>query len=166
MQLGPIDSNAKISELFHNDSPFIVSRVGLGGETIVAACTMANTPIPSQGINWFFNNAGFYGTSDFNRFSQMYFDGCKNSDLHAYWGFPGFIEVEDFLVPQDRILIDPAALESFRFDDPWTKNLAGKKILVIHPFKATIENQQNLDQSIYLTRCRMDIVRVDPIYRW
>jgi hypothetical protein len=49
--------------------------------------------------------------------------------------------MEDFLVPDNKILIEPSALESFRFENPWSKELAGKKILIISPFKSTIDKQ-------------------------
>lgn len=148
-RLNPEDSNRKIGELIDNGESFLVSRVGLGGETIVSAFTMANSLIPQQGIYWLHNNAGFYGSNDYRRFSQMYSDGCKNSDVHAYWHFQGFIEVEDFLVPNDKILIDPSALESFRFENPWTEKLKGKKILVINPFKSEIDSQLLVKDKIW-----------------
>lgn len=140
-RLNPNDSNDSISELIDKNIPFLVSRVGLGGETIVSAFETAKQPVPIQGIQWLNNNAGFYGSSDYRRFANLYSEGCKNSDLHAYWNFPGFIEMEDFLVPKDKILIDPSALESFRFDCPWSKKLEGKRILIINPFKSTIDSQ-------------------------
>jgi hypothetical protein len=110
---------------------------------------MANQPIPQQGIFWLHNNAGFYGTNEYRRFSKMYSDGCKNSDLHAYWNFQGFVELEDYLVPIDKPLIDPSALESFRFGSPWTEGLKGKKILVINPFKSQIDSQLSTKDKIW-----------------
>ena len=57
--------------------------------------------------------------------------------------------MEDFLVPEDKMLIDPSALESFRFDSPWTKELKGKKILIISPFKSTIDEQLRVKDKIW-----------------
>lgn len=79
----------------------------------------------------------------------MYSDGCKNSDIHAYWNFQGFVELEDFLVPIDKPLIDPSALESFRFENPWTEGLKGKKVLVINPFKTQIDSQLSIKDKIW-----------------
>ena len=148
-RLSPEDSNKHISDILLNNKNFLITRVGLGGETMVSAFKLANQTIPQQGINWIYNNAGFYGNPDFNRFSNLYGDACKNCDLHAYWNYPGFIEMEDFLVPEDKILIDPSALESFRFTNPWSKNLIGKKVLIISPFKKEIDNQLIIKDKIW-----------------
>lgn len=47
-RLNPEDSNSKIRELLDSNKPFLISRVGLGGETVVSAFTMVNQPIPQQ----------------------------------------------------------------------------------------------------------------------
>jgi hypothetical protein len=148
-RLSPNESNDIISELLKNNNNFLISRVGLGGETIVSAFKISNQQIPKEGIYWFYNNAGFYGEPNFDRFSTLYGDACKNSDLHAYWNYPGFIEMEDLLVPNEKVLIDISSLESFRFDNPWTKHLKGKKILIINPFKTEIDNQLKIRDKLW-----------------
>jgi len=148
-RLNPEDSNNEISKLILNNPNFLISRVGLGGETAISALTIANQQVPPQVIQWFTINAGFYGSSDYKTYSFMYKNSCEISDLHAYWSHPGFIELEDFLVPSNKKLLDPSSLESFRFNDPWTKNLKGKKVLVISPFKETIESQLKNKDKIW-----------------
>ena len=148
-RLSPNNSNDKISEIIQTNNNFLITRVGLGGETIVSACYLAKQQIPHQGIHWLYNNAGFYGDQEFDRFSNLYGDACKNSDLHAYWNYPGFVELEDFLVPENKTLIDPGGLESFRFNNPWSKNLKEKKILIISPFKDEIDAQLKVKDKIW-----------------
>lgn len=140
-RLSAEDSNLSIENLIKTNSNFFVTRVGLGGETAVSALVL-NGQIPNQQVlSWFFVNAGFYGSNDFLTYSKLYKEACNNSDLHAYWNFEGFVEMEDFLVPRDKILLEPGALESFRFETPWSKEFECKKILIISPFKSTIDNQ-------------------------
>lgn len=143
------DSNKKISEMIHTGIPFSVARVGLGGETAVTVMSLVNQQIPKNIIDWFFINAGFYGSNDFLTYANLYRDACRNSDLQAYWNFPGFVEMEDFLVPEDKILIEPGSLESFRCVEPWTKHLQGKKVLIISPFKNSILTQLEKRQTIW-----------------
>lgn len=135
------ESNKFIETLIESEKPFLISRIGLGGETIASVLTLNNMSLPPQATNWFHINAGFYGTTDYKRFAKMYKDGFENSDATAYWNFPGFQELEDFLVPEEKPLLDISSLESFRIDNPWTRLLRGKKILIVHPFKETIQNQ-------------------------
>jgi hypothetical protein len=47
------------------------------------------------------------------------------------------------------VLIDPGSLESFKFDKPWTWNFEGKKILIISPFKSTIDNQLSKSDKLW-----------------
>lgn len=140
-RFSPDESNNMISDIIKKNKSFQITRVGLGGETAVSAITLSGGQLNQQILSWFFINAGFYGSNDYLTYSKLYKNACDNSDLHAYWNYPGFIEMEDYLVPENKILIDPSALESFRFENPWTKELSGKKVLIISPFKDTIDNQ-------------------------
>lgn len=148
-RLSPEDSNLSIQNLIQTNSNFFVTRVGLGGETAVSALVL-NGQMPNQQVlSWFFVNAGFYGSNDFMTYANLYKESCNNSDLHAYWSFQGFVEVEDFLVPEEKILLEPGSLESFRFESPWTKEFLGKKILIVSPFKSTIDNQLLVKDKIW-----------------
>jgi len=148
-RLNPEESNQRIIDLIKSNSSFLITRVGLGGETAVSVLTLVNQQIPQHILQWFYVNAGFYGQPNFQTYSKLYKDSCNNSDLHAYWNFQGFVEMEDYLVPEDKTLIDPSALESFRFDNPWTKELIGKKVLIISPFKNTIDKQLIIKDKIW-----------------
>jgi len=146
-RLNPQDSNNKIAEIINNN--VLITRVGLGGETAISALALNNISIPQHVFNWFYINAGFYGNQNYITYAMMYKGACDNSDLHAYWNFDGFVEMEDFLVPNNKLLIEPSALESFRFDNPWTEKLKGKKVLIIHPFKETIDKQLLIKDKIW-----------------
>ena len=143
------ESNDSISKLVQSKENFLISRVGLGGETAISALVLANQQIPQHVYNWFYINAGFYGSTNLITYAKYYKSACESCDLHAYWNFQGFIEMEDFLVPEDKTLIDVSALESFRFDNPWTEHLKGKKILIINPFKETIDKQLLVKDKIW-----------------
>ena len=154
-RLSPDESNLRIKNLIESGIPFSVTRVGLGGETAVSALTLSGQNIPENVRSWFYINAGFYGTDNLIDYSNMYKRALENSDLVAYWNFPGFIEMEDFLVPENKELIDISALESFRFNDPRTKMLSNKKVLVINPFKDTIDSQLNNKKRVLIISKRI-----------
>lgn len=150
-----------IHDLTKSDKKYLITRAGTA-EMLITVLTLVNQQIPPQGYQWFFVNAGFYGTYDFREYARLYKAACDNCDLNAYWGFQGFIELEDFLIPENKTLIEPGSLESFRSDNPWTKNLEGKKILIVSPLKKSIdkqlenkskiwENQDVLPNATYIT---------------
>jgi hypothetical protein len=143
------ESNDSISKLVQSKENFLISRVGLGGETAISALILTNQQIPQHIYNWFYINAGFYGSTNLITYAKYYKSACESCDLHAYWNQQGFIEMEDFLVPEEKKLIDVSALESFRFDNPWTEYLKDKKVLIINPFKETIDKQLLVKDKIW-----------------
>jgi hypothetical protein len=148
-RLNPEDSCKSIENFISKNEPFLITRIGLGGETMVTYFILNNIQPTSQSIYYLHNNAGFYGTNDYNRFANLYGDACKNCDAHVYWNFPGFVEMENFLVPENKNLLEPSCLESFRFIDAWTKNLKDKKVLIINPFKNEIDYQLSRKDKIW-----------------
>jgi hypothetical protein len=152
-QILPIEeSNNRISKLIESNKPFLVSRVGLGGGTAITALTLARQPINPQFYIWVYHTEGFYGTPNFERFVNLYSSPFQISDLQAYWGdpsFPGFIEFENYITPPNQTLIEPGSLDAYAFENPWTEKLSGKKILIIHSFKDTIEEQLKVKDKIW-----------------
>ena len=59
--------------------------------------------------------------------------------------------MEDYIptIPENIILGNIRELEPWFFNNPWTKALEGKKILVIHPFENTIQSQYLNRDNIY-----------------
>jgi hypothetical protein len=143
------ESNERIKTLIQKGDPFLVSRIGLGGESLVSALTLNNSMINDAVKQWFYVNAGFYGTDNYRDFAILYKKACESGDLHAYWNNDSFRQVEDFLVPQNKTLVDPSVLESFRCRNPWTSELKGKKILIVHPFKKTIDEQLKVKNKLW-----------------
>jgi hypothetical protein len=85
------------------------------------------------------------------RFSELYrerlreFDGCALSLQH------GESKILTQCCPQAKRL-NRHALEPWRFDAPWSARLAGKKVLVIHPYEPSIRSQFARRASIWPQR--------------
>lgn len=95
-------------------------------------------------------NAGFFPNEPqaLKRFAEEMRRDCKMADAFAVWFFP----MEDYCIatygnPQEIIL--PRSLEPWYVDRPWTAALAGKKVLVIHPFKDTILQQYEKREKLF-----------------
>lgn len=86
------------------------------------------------------NNAGFFpeDVSLLPRFARMMKDDITEMDLCGAW-------LNEYLLKDyfrsSVEFCDLGSLEPYDFDAPWTSHLAGKKVLVIHPFADTIERQ-------------------------
>lgn len=85
-------------------------------------------------------NVGFFPANQTNveRFVSHYTSQLRMVDALAYWGWvPG----ESLLIRQHcpgARLFEALALEPYLLEDPWTRALEGKRVLVIHPFKESI----------------------------
>ncbi len=93
-----------------------------------------------KSIKYLCINAGFF-PQDLQlaeRFCELMLDCAKEVDVLGSW-----LNYEKLVYPHDEVKrVNLSNLEPF--DDsgnPWSRHLAGKKVLVVHPFASTIESQ-------------------------
>jgi hypothetical protein len=88
------------------------------------------------------NNAGFFPADDnsLDAFSGLYLDILRQADALAVW----FNQYEDVICNtycRDAELVHLDCLAPYHFANPWSLRLAGRKVLVIHPFAESIQRQ-------------------------
>ena len=86
-----------------------------------------------------------------DRFCEIFLSAVEAMDILAAWGPPG----EPALIRRyagAAKLIQYNALEPYRFAEPWSAALEGKRVLVIHPFTETIAKQVALRDKIWTDR--------------
>lgn len=98
-------------------------------------------------------NAGFFPATDENlfKFGEIMLDSCKVVDLYGVW----FNIMEDFVIKKFSPKAKTTyleALEPYRYHKPWSKALEGKNVLIIHPFKESIEQQYIKYDKIFLNK--------------
>ncbi len=88
-------------------------------------------------------NAGFFPTDDYHltRFACELLELTRNVDLFAIWGNVFERKLCAEYLPDSAKIINLARLSAVTKANSWTKHLKGKKVLIIHPFKETIEEQ-------------------------
>lgn len=90
------------------------------------------------------SNAGFF-PNDFKFIEKFceHFMKCM-ADCDVAGCFPKLVPGETFLwkttAPTAKLILSQA-LEPYHFDKPWSFALAGKRVLVVHPFAKSIEQQ-------------------------
>jgi hypothetical protein len=94
-------------------------------------------------------NAGIFPITDqlLNRFAQRYADALSEVDLLGFWQTTDQARWLASL-PQPPALVPLSALEPYFYQQPWTAALAGRRVLVVHPFAATIASQYFQKRSI------------------
>jgi len=88
------------------------------------------------------NNAGYFPVDDssLDAFAELYLEHLPQVDVMGVW-FNQYENVICNCYCQKSELIDFDCLEPFRFATPWSSGLAGRKVLVIHPFVESIRKQ-------------------------
>lgn len=94
--------------------------------------------------------SGFFPATDeaLETFSKIYLNSIKSIDILGVW----YRQKEDFIIKNycpNAYLTGIQALEPYFFQDPWSKILKGKKVLVIHPFEYSIRKQYAKRQFLF-----------------
>jgi hypothetical protein len=88
------------------------------------------------------NNAGFFPANKITiqQFSDLMIEDMKQIDVLGSWRIEERLLLRHFPNAK-RVALN--SLEPYLSENPWSEALAGKKVLVIHPFNVTIERQYN-----------------------
>lgn len=122
---------------------FAVSRIGIGGETLVSYEMETSGNFSERSMFYLKTIAGFYG-DDVNHFVEEYIKGIVCADLQVVWDSTIISEPQKYLFnkySQKSIKIKNRAIEPFYFNNPWSEALEGKKVLIVHPFEESITKQ-------------------------
>ena len=138
--------NTHIASLLQSGQPFMVSRLGMvEWECVLHYCYHRKSGMPyTDRIRRVLpNNAGFFPPTDdmLDRFSILYLETIKKVDA---LGIYNFAPHEYIIGPQfcpNAQLMDWRSLEPFYHTNPWSAELAGKKVIVVYPFSKSIEKQ-------------------------
>lgn len=156
--------NQMIIDRIRDGKPFMIGRLGETELRVIMSGLLNEFPVINplrkrkillhECYNWC-DGAGFF-PKDINLvpdFTRVYLEACKEVDILAVWFNRYEDYISDIYAPQAEIcrfqtlnmfLLKPD------YEDIWTKELAGKKVLVISPFAETIKNQyKNRDQLFF-----------------
>ena len=93
------------------------------------------------------NNAGFFSADDpkyIERFCKLLLDDISYIDILGSWQTRESY-ISDRLVGAKKVLLP--FLEPYWGDQPWSRALQGKKVLVVHPFAQLIEKQYHNNRT-------------------
>lgn len=150
--LNAYEIQKKISDGIDSENSFLVGRYGSTELLVMRNMEFElNREIPSslqQLVQWsgFFPNDIQY----VNKFVDIMKKTSNECDVFGFW----FNEFEEYFVkkyvPQNANCTYLFNIEPWSNPhNPWTKRLEGKKVLVIHPFAETIEQQYQCRKEIF-----------------
>jgi len=154
------EASDQIRNLLTNNKPCMICRMGLGELRVIVNYIDISNPASflQKSLDYIterrdrfwwdpyhktdlYNFSGFFPPTDemLSRFSVDMLKDMKEIDLLGSWRKQEN-RLNDYL-PPNLIRIRLADLDSFLHPNPWSEALAGKKVLVIHPFEESIKQQ-------------------------
>ena len=140
------EGHDRVSDLISRNEPLLVARLG----SVELSCLrfyLEKRGVKSKGYSrkiktTMANPAGFFPTDDasLDAFAELYLEHLPQIDAMGVW----YNQYEDVICNtfcRDAELVDLDCLEPFRFNNPWSSRLAGRKVLVVHPFVESIKKQ-------------------------
>jgi hypothetical protein len=140
------EGNDRIAALVSEAKPLLVARLG----SVELSCLrfyLEKRGAKKRGYNGkikatMANPAGFFPVDDasLDAFAELYLEQLPHVDAMGVW----FNQYEDVICNtwcRNAELVDFDSLEPFRFNNPWSSRLAGRKVLVVHPFVESIQKQ-------------------------
>ena len=136
--------NDRIGQMIKSGKPFMISR--FGGTELFAMRTVefSRTDKMEKAIKNMDAWSGFFPADSklLYKFNELMKEDCKQLDIIGIW----YLKYEDYYIKHYCTSLKAAghlmSIEPWNcMDNPWTECLKGKKVLVIHPFKNTIEAQ-------------------------
>ena len=136
----------RVADVVATGEPVMISRLG----AVELAClrhylerrVSTNIPYRKRIRTSMSNQAGFFPDDDdsLDAFARLYLKHLSEIDVMGVW----FNQYEDIVCKNycgNATLVDLDCLEPFRFSNPWSAWLAGRKVLVVHPFVDSIRKQ-------------------------
>ena len=80
------------------------------------------------------------------KFAQLFLQDCREIDVLGSW-LQSEREVRAFYPQAKTVMIED--LEPYFHQNPWSEVLTGRKVLVIHPFVASIESQYRKRKQLF-----------------
>ncbi|MEQ8383453.1 MAG: hypothetical protein RH949_13940 [Coleofasciculus sp. A1-SPW-01] len=145
--LNPTDGNLLISELLRLNSPVAIGKIGSVENWAIRYFLQHRSS--SINVVWshelyrdIYEKAGVFPQQDniFNSFILEFLESIKQLDVLAVWYNRGESNIVKSHAYQAK-LTSLLAIEPYYHQEPWSQNLANKKILVIHPFTESIKQQ-------------------------
>jgi hypothetical protein len=151
------EGNSLIREALIAGGPYLAGRAG----TVELDCIThhletrrgraSKKDYPESVVFMMSNNAGFFpatnGTLD--RFAEQYLEAVRQLDAMCVWFNRGESDLaREFCSRAD--LVPLRSLEPYYHEEPWSIELAGKRVLVVHPFADSIvENYEQRRRLLF-----------------
>lgn len=143
------DASELIAKYIKSNKPFMIARFG----AVEMRCIdqfLKGKQYNNKIKHMIKVNAGVFPNDKetMDKFSEFYLECSKNIDVLSLWQVKGEANVVRKYCYKSSY-INLIGLEPYYFNNPWSKELKDKRVLIIHPFKETILKQYNNKEKIF-----------------
>ena len=143
------DGNRIIGQNLSSKKPFMCVRLG----AVEARCIdkwMNNKPFTAENMDQIHYAAGVYpqDESTVKRFCEIYTNALQNTDVLGIWSVIGEKKIMEAYCPSSK-LIPLRSIEPYYHKNPWSAELEGKRVLIVHPFVESIKNQYDRREKLF-----------------
>lgn len=137
------ETSLSLVDLLRSGNAFFAGRYGANEMNAMAVYDLGIKSKMKQVKHEMCNGAGFFmkNQKDLNRFSEIMIDSTRELDYIAIWN----LSLEEYYIKKyaskDVLMSRLRYFEPWYAEKPWTSELQGKKVVVIHPFDETIKTQ-------------------------
>jgi hypothetical protein len=147
--------NQTVYELLNSSKPILITRFGSAELTVMLnRFYILNGKLKKWDLNrinlGIFNCSGVFPTNQntLERFSDLYISCLPGIDALAVWyNYGEHIFHKKYF--KEAPLFPLESLEPFRFRSPWSKALAGKKVLVVLPYEKSVKEQYSKKEFLF-----------------
>jgi hypothetical protein len=147
-QLTAEQANAAIVQMLRNQQPSLVGRIGHTEGRIVGEALFRGSRFGRLTKKQAHQNAGIFPLSSplLSGFAEIYAASIAQADLLGFWQTTFQARLLAECYPNIPLAPLPA-LEPYLQASPWSCALEGRRVLVVHPFAATILQQYGVKRS-------------------
>lgn len=137
------EGNRYIGRAIESEKPFVASRFGSTELSVILRreAYKHHRPYKNNDSNLCILSGFFPDNLELmDKFANDMLEMIGEIDLLCVW----FSSLEEYIIGEympRTMLTRLTAVEPYAYSDPWSKNLKGKKVLVIHPFEESILQQ-------------------------
>lgn len=144
------EGNAYIIKKIKSGNPFFATRIGATELEVLSYHLYKRGNFDDYIKEKAHKHAGIFPeTNDgLDKFSKIYLQAINLADCIGIW----YNKNEGKIIQKQNDyckLTELRSLEPYYWNDPWSKYLDGKNVLVIHPFKESIEEQYRKRDKIF-----------------
>lgn len=147
--LSGAQGNKYIFDKIKGEDPFFITRIGATELEVLSYYLYKNKEYDEYIKSKAHKHAGIFPEKNdsLNDFSEEYLNSIQKADCIGVW----FNKNEGKIIDSNSecVLTELRALEPYYWDNPWSEMLNNKKVLIIHPFKETIEKQYKQREKIF-----------------